>query len=146
VRQNRQVHSLEREESRLPSFRERKSSSSLRERISTQNPKTLGFVCLFLRHSWEFKKGFLNFPLLFWRFKKCSQVLPFVLECSRTVLEHSRLVDKVPVFTWEEVKEASTWASAKLLVWITGRGRTLGVDFSIRKFIRTDWNLVNIFL
>ena len=55
---------------------------------------------------------------------------PLVLECSRIVLEHSRFVDLVPEFSWEEEKEASTWASAKLLVWITGRGGTLGVDFS----------------
>jgi hypothetical protein len=39
-------------------------------------------------------------------------------------------VDRSPTFTWEEVKEASTSASPKLFVWITGRGSTLGVDFS----------------
>ena len=49
---------------------------------------------------------------------------------SRIVLDHSRSIDRVLVFSWEEEKEASTWASAKLLVWITGRGRTLAVGFS----------------
>ena len=64
---------------------------------------------------------------------------PLVLECSRIVLEHSRFVDTVPAFTWEEVKEASTQASPKLFVWITGRGRTRWSGLlEIVEFKRTD--------